>query len=34
MQASGGLAADCTTLYGEDMQRGQRINSRLTIHNP
>jgi predicted nucleic acid-binding protein len=28
------LAAQCTTLYSEDMQHGQIINGRLTITNP
>jgi predicted nucleic acid-binding protein len=28
------LEANCTTLYSEDMQDGQVINSRLTIRNP
>ena len=28
------LAADCTTLYSEDLQSGQVIDGRLTIHNP
>lgn len=28
------LAADCSTLYSEDMQHGQVIAGRLTISNP
>ena len=28
------LEADCTTLYSEDLQSGQVIDGRLTIHNP
>ncbi|MDD5461522.1 MAG: PIN domain-containing protein [Methylococcales bacterium] len=28
------LAADCSTLYSEDMQHGQVIAGRLTINNP
>lgn len=28
------LAADCTTLYSEDMQHGRVIESKLTIVNP
>jgi len=28
------LAADCSTLYSEDMQHGQVIGGRLTISNP
>jgi predicted nucleic acid-binding protein len=28
------LAADCTTLYSEDMQHHQVVNGRLTIINP
>jgi len=28
------LEADCATLYTEDMQSGQVIDGRLTIHNP
>ena len=28
------LEADCTTLYSEDLQSGQVIEGRLTIHNP
>ena len=28
------LAADCTTLYTEDLQHGQVIDGRLTLVNP
>jgi predicted nucleic acid-binding protein len=28
------LGADCATLYTEDLQSGQVIDGRLTIHNP
>jgi predicted nucleic acid-binding protein len=28
------LEADCATLYTEDLQSGQVIDGRLTIHNP
>ena len=28
------LEADCATLYTEDLQSGQVIDDRLTIHNP
>ena len=28
------LEADCVTLYSEDLQSGQLIDGRLTIHNP
>jgi predicted nucleic acid-binding protein len=28
------LEAQCETLFSEDLQDGQRINRRLTIHNP
>lgn len=28
------LAADCSTLYSEDLQHGQRIENRLVITNP
>ena len=28
------LEADCVTLYSEDLQSGQVIDGRLTIHNP
>ena len=28
------LEANCTTLYSEDLQSGQVIDGRLTIHNP
>jgi predicted nucleic acid-binding protein len=28
------LAADCTTLYSEDLQHGQVIEGRLTVLNP
>ena len=28
------LGAGCTTLYSEDLQSGQAIDGRLTIHNP
>jgi predicted nucleic acid-binding protein len=32
--AAAALQAGCTTLYSEDMQDGQVIESRLTIRNP
>ena len=32
--AAAALAADCTTLYSEDLQDGQVIDGRLTIRNP
>lgn len=28
------LAADCTTLYSEDLQNGQTFDGRLTVMNP
>ena len=28
------IKADCATLYTEDLQSGQMIDGRLTIHNP
>jgi predicted nucleic acid-binding protein len=28
------LLADCTTLFTEDLQEGQRIDGRLTVRNP
>ena len=34
MIVAAALEADCTTLYTEDMQSGQVIDGRLTIHNP
>ena len=32
--AAAALAADCATLYSEDLQDGQMIDGRLTIRNP
>ena len=32
--AAAALAADCTTLYSEDLKDGQVIDGRLTIRNP
>ena len=32
--AAAALAAECTTLYSEDLQDGQVIDGRLTIRNP
>ena len=32
--AASALEADCSTLYSEDLQDGQRIDNRLTIRNP
>jgi predicted nucleic acid-binding protein len=31
---SAALLADCTTLYSEDMQHGQKIENRMVIGNP
>ena len=31
---SAALLADCTTLYSEDMQHGQKIENRMVIANP
>ena len=32
--AAAALAAECTTLYSEDLQDGQVVDGRLTIRNP
>jgi predicted nucleic acid-binding protein len=32
--AAAALEAECTTLYSEDFQDGQRIEGRLTVRNP
>jgi predicted nucleic acid-binding protein len=32
--AAAALEAECTTLYSEDFQDGQRIEDRLTVRNP
>ncbi len=31
---SAALLADCTTLYSEDMQHGQKVENRIVITNP
>jgi predicted nucleic acid-binding protein len=34
MVLAAALLADCTTLFTEDLQDGQRIDGRLTVRNP